>query len=705
MADNSASTSLPIVQTVQPALDTQTRRTERALFRSGNFDPKEYQPIEVPDIETEINQGESEDSENSSDEEELSDQESTGRQRTLRSGGTPKPRLQTVEYEVIEETGVTVFQVHGLGKDMAQGVAGFLQRIQDDRNKASEHVKKMGRVKSLGEFEKLLPLMAVSDEAQGEVGGLTLAEKESIREEWQRDPQREQLLESSTDMRTLYKTCLRLWKCVPEDIISRQFYLVYDQSQNIRGRKDGKESLIWSTTFCKHLCALIPHDVWATQPSRLATAIFYVVKVDKHDLRPWSEDSPVEEMSDMLPMWMAEEAARPDNEGASVVDVRKQVVQKHGPSSWWNWLFCGIESVIQRKRTEIKKKVADQPSWDRDLQVHNRHLEILIEAIDGLAGPTGFPPFLPLSLIRPAVNGARSVRDFPTKSDIRAKDARESLAQQAVPQVAEEIVDENEREPEAARGSARQVAHKYPLRSRSDFDAENLDTPATDNSDVEITNSVEFDEDVNADDEEDVDADEDLANDFREALGHILTEDEEDSAPDIDDDDDQPGPSPPLPQRLHSQNALLSSSKRQRSRSPGSPSPSNTSASSVIRPKKRSRLGDITESRPGSPVEPLHHIGQTQSDQDSEGDEVEGGETTTMYGDNGGGEDRGSDREEHAEMGDQEESEGNDAAAAAAVDDGRGRETSNGLGLEQGHEQGPIDVNPTENEQGTCLIM
>ncbi|KAM7212247.1 hypothetical protein V8F06_012383 [Rhypophila decipiens] len=668
MADNSASTSLPILPTVQLALDTHTRRTEVALSRSGNFDPKEYQPIEVPDIETEINQGESEDSENSSDEEELSDQESTGPQRTLRSGGTPKPRLQTVEYEVIEETGVTVFQLHGLGKDMAQGVAGFLQRIQDDRNKACEHVKKMGRVKSLGEFEKLLPLMAVSDEAQGEVGGLTLAEKESIREEWQRDPQREQLLKSSNDMHTLYKTCLRLWKCVPEDIISRQFYLVYDQSQNIRGRKDGKESLIWSTTFCKHLCALITHDVWATQPSRLATAIFYLVKVDKHNLHPWSEDSPVEEMSDMFPMWMAEEAARPGNEGASVVDVRKQVVQKHGPSSWWNWLFCGIESVIQRKRTEIKKKVADQPSWDRDLQVHNRHLEILIEALDGLAGLTGFLLFRPLSLIRPAVNG-------------------------------------NEREPEAARGSARQVAHKYPLRSRpgSDFDAEDLDTPATDNSDVEITNSVEFDEDVNADDEEDVDADEDLGNDSREALGHILTEDEEDSAPDIDDDDDQSGRSPLFGKRLHSQNSLLNNSKRQRRRSPGSPSPSNTSASSFIRPQKRSRLGDITESRPGSPVEPLHHIGQTQSDEESEGDEGEGGETTTMYGYNGGREDKGFDREEHAEMGYQEEGKGNDAAAA--VDNGRGRETGNGLGLEQRHDQGPMDVNPTENEQGTCLIM
>lgn len=44
--------------------------------------------------------------------------------------------------------------------------------------------------------------------------------------------------------------------CLPEDIISCQFNLEYDLSQN-RIMAKGDQSLLWSSSFCKALGALL----------------------------------------------------------------------------------------------------------------------------------------------------------------------------------------------------------------------------------------------------------------------------------------------------------------------------------------------------------------------------------------------------------------------------------------------------------------
>jgi len=61
-------------------------------------------------------------------------------------------------------------------------------------------------------------------------------------------------------------------RCLPDYIISCRFDLEYDGRQN-RIVAKGQWSLVWSSSFCRSLTALLVHPMWNRSAHLLAVAI------------------------------------------------------------------------------------------------------------------------------------------------------------------------------------------------------------------------------------------------------------------------------------------------------------------------------------------------------------------------------------------------------------------------------------------------
>ena len=144
---------------------------------------------------------------------------------------------------------------------------------------------------------------------------------------WSKNPRRERFLNvgGNRDLLTLYKSCLRLMRCLPEDIISCQYDLDYDMSQNRQyNPHQGKQaSLVWSVPFCKLLTALLVHPLWAGNVQLLALSIQYAVIVDTVDRQgPWGANVKVPAWDGFLSSLLNIKRGSPQR---SVVDIRQEL--------------------------------------------------------------------------------------------------------------------------------------------------------------------------------------------------------------------------------------------------------------------------------------------------------------------------------------------------------------------------------------------
>ncbi|KAK0654161.1 hypothetical protein QBC41DRAFT_238452, partial [Cercophora samala] len=115
-----------------------------------------------------------------------------------------------------------------------------------------------------------------------EVDGKTWTQKdrEAALRRWTRSPNRERLIKNVTktnnDIQAMYKSFLRLYGRLPEDLIGWLSLLQYDTDQNRYIKKNKvTRSEIWSSEFCKNLKRLSQHPIWQTEIDLLATAIQY----------------------------------------------------------------------------------------------------------------------------------------------------------------------------------------------------------------------------------------------------------------------------------------------------------------------------------------------------------------------------------------------------------------------------------------------
>jgi hypothetical protein len=222
-------------------------------------------------------------------------------------------------------------------------------------------------------------------------------------------------------MLTLYKSSLRLMRCLPEDIIGCRFNLEYDESQN-RSLSTKRSSVIWSVPFCRALTALFVHPMWNKTTAALAVAIQYTIIASNGDRGPWIMPGPG--CDTFLARLLDRKRQQPD---ASVTELRRQLhdeisapridgfgrVLGTDADSDWDLLFQAIEGLAKPAA-----EPAYRPPSDPFL-VHREHLDLLEKALNSMRR-MGVPKFMPLDLYNRLINGRRSARDYPQQEDLKA---------------------------------------------------------------------------------------------------------------------------------------------------------------------------------------------------------------------------------------------------------------------------------------------
>ncbi len=268
--------------------------------------------------------------------------------------------------------------------------------------------------RGLAEVREILPRLPVGPNWTAEQGA-------AVYRDWLAAPSRPRLLDvnGKKELLTLYKACLRLMRCLPEDIISCRFNLEYDLSQN-RNLARGPQSLLWSSSFCTSLVALLVHPMWNCSVAALAVAIQYAVIVDTGDLRDLDAEVPG---TDMFLRRLLDPGHQASTNGA--VDARRELHRRmSGPlrdvygretgprTSPWDVLFEAIENTVDPRQPE------DLRLRSGPFQVHSRHLEMVGKALDSVSH-MGFPRQMPVNLYNRAIGGRRSTKDYPQQRDLR----------------------------------------------------------------------------------------------------------------------------------------------------------------------------------------------------------------------------------------------------------------------------------------------
>ncbi len=200
------------------------------------------------------------------------------------------------------------------------------------------------RISSLAEVKILLPRLPLSER-------WTDHDRALVERDWNQFLDREKMLDvrGNKDILTLYRTCLRLMRCLPDDIISCRYDLEYDANQN-RAISEGHRRLIWSAPFCRSLTRLLVHPLWGGSAHLLAIAIRYVAMADTGDDGPWNNN--VLASNGFLSRLFA---AKRQNPGQKLSEIRSELRQEGrdsndflGESSHdlWDLLFEAVEKAV-----------------------------------------------------------------------------------------------------------------------------------------------------------------------------------------------------------------------------------------------------------------------------------------------------------------------------------------------------------------------
>ncbi|KAK5661338.1 hypothetical protein OQA88_11233 [Cercophora sp. LCS_1] len=167
------------------------------------------------------------------------------------------------------------------------------------------------RITGMDQVKALLPRVPVSE-------SWTASDRRNAERIWHGDAYRAKSMMTgkSKEMLTLYKSCLRVFQCFPDDIICEEYCLDYDWDQNVQ-----RDTRLWSATFCGTLNELLVHPMWMGSFNLLATAIQYAVIVETDDRRPW--DTQRAAGWDSFPRELQNLAAQ-NNTGRSIAELRQQ---------------------------------------------------------------------------------------------------------------------------------------------------------------------------------------------------------------------------------------------------------------------------------------------------------------------------------------------------------------------------------------------
>ncbi|KAM7223514.1 hypothetical protein V8F06_000988 [Rhypophila decipiens] len=232
---------------------------------------------------------------------------------------------------------------------------------------------------SIEDVKELLPLAPIADT-------WTAEESKKLRNEWDKlccsSAATKSLLSAGqgSDLMTLYKTCLRLYRCFPDDIISVDNNLVYHHPENNRPLKDGYENPNW-----------------------------YVIKVENGDQTPWWIEGETLEVPRRL------QQLSHSNLGTGLPQLHKHLLEQTPESreSSWSMLFSAVERLVKKRDKPVQRRGCEP------YKVELFHIDILTRALDQM-GFAGVPMYRPTRLIAAMTTQARSgPYDYPTEKDMK----------------------------------------------------------------------------------------------------------------------------------------------------------------------------------------------------------------------------------------------------------------------------------------------
>jgi len=260
-------------------------------------------------------------------------------------------------------------------------------------------------IESLSDVEALAPKLALGDSWSGE-------ERRRAEADWRKLHKGMQMPKSSKnkDLVTLYKACMIVMDCLPQDIISPKFFLEYDTTQNALSRT-GHE---WTPGFCIILKDLVTHPLWYCDLVLLAHAISYTVLAEAGDKRGWTwqlGDFGLEQP--FMDRFYA--ACKP---GVDVASAHKEAsgTGQIPRGSQWKYLFQEIDK-------EIAKREGPHPPADPDCShfpVNVTHLEILRDGLENMSYSLGYPRFSAIDYYSRLVVERRSRKAYPCNKDTMA---------------------------------------------------------------------------------------------------------------------------------------------------------------------------------------------------------------------------------------------------------------------------------------------
>ena len=299
-----------------------------------------------------------------------------------------------------------------------------MRREMDDipAGKNAAHQYLLNKDRSIHRFEdveKSLPLL--------EVDGTSwkTEDRDFAMENWLKDPARH--LPMGRGTLSLYKSCLRLRNCLPEQIIDTyRFNLQYDPYQHQpAGSRRSKEPTVnrvqpsgWGREFCQELRILVAHPMLGRSVTGLAPAIQYTVMVESGDVwRPWQgAELPRTSAFDSFVYELAKMSR--EQVGRSVTDIRKELSERgrdhdNDNPTPYDLLFQAIEEEV-KTRGGARKCSADY--W-APYFVREKHLKILCVALEKMS-PIGFPAYHNADTFATALSVRVPVIEYPNKDEI-----------------------------------------------------------------------------------------------------------------------------------------------------------------------------------------------------------------------------------------------------------------------------------------------
>jgi hypothetical protein len=365
------------------------------------------------DLEEELDQEDDREDDPESDPESPDDSEPSPRPRKRRRtpAAQPSPDRLTIHGGNL--------RVEGAPHELGASLGRYALRAPKQADKVREWMAGNPGVKGLADVQRLLPRLPVDPNSKW-----TDKDRRLVERRWDKHPRREKLLnvDGQKELLTLYKACLRLMHCLPEDIIGCRFNLEYDETKNRDLRAKG-HSLVWSASFCKALAALLVHPMWDGSVAALALAIQYAVIVDTDDGGPL--DTEVPEHDRFLARLLARKRKQPDTK---VTELRQKLHDETSEPeldvfgrvlgtkvSLWDVLFQTLEDLAKSAAESTQpapSKPLREPSGP--FLVHRRHLDLLEKALDTMAH-MGYGRFASLDVYNRAINGRRPPPGLPAE--------------------------------------------------------------------------------------------------------------------------------------------------------------------------------------------------------------------------------------------------------------------------------------------------